>query len=89
MATDPRQIQLTPEQQRQVALLADQSGKPWPDLLAEALSLHVPTVRDLHANGTESLCDALKADGYLAAAIGGPHDKSTNLKYMEGFGQSQ
>jgi hypothetical protein len=89
MATDPRQIQLTPEQQRQVASLADQSGKPWPDLLAEALSLHVPTAGDSQVNGTESLYDALKADGYLAAAIGGPHDKSTNPKYMEGFGQSR
>ena len=37
MSTDPSQVQLSPEQQRILAEMADRSGKPWPAVFDEAL----------------------------------------------------
>jgi hypothetical protein len=85
MAIDPREIQLAPEQQRQIASLADESGRPWHQLLADALGMHIASA-GMQANGGESLYEALKNDGYLAAVGGEPRDLSTNPKHMQGFG---
>jgi len=92
MAIDPREIQLTHEQQVQLADMVEQSGKDWPCLLAELLNSHQcePRVDDARdANGAQSLYDALRRDGYLGAVVGGPTDMSTNPEYLEGFGQAR
>jgi hypothetical protein len=37
MSTDPSQVELSLQQRRILAELADQAGKPWSDVLSEAL----------------------------------------------------
>lgn len=37
MSVDPAQIELTDEQKRRVAELAERTGLPWADILSEAL----------------------------------------------------
>ena len=37
MSTDPSQVKLSPDQQRFLAALADQAGKPWTLVFSEAL----------------------------------------------------
>ena len=89
MAIDPREIQLTFEQQRQLANLAEQTGRDWPQLLAEVLRTYPSVGDEPEINGADSLYDALHRDGYLGAVSGGPTDMSTNPNYLEGFGQSR
>ena len=86
MSTSPDQIVLTPAQQERLADIADETGKPWQELLDAAISSLEP--RASPTNGQETVYDAMVRLGLLGCLKGGPPDLSTNPKYMEGFGES-
>jgi hypothetical protein len=87
MSTD-LDISLTAEQRKRLALLSERTGMPPGKLLDQLLqhaSLPVPA-----ANGQEklrTLYDAFAEDGSIGLIKDGPTDKSTNPKYMKGFGR--
>ena len=83
--SDP--IVLTPEQQQQVAKLAERTGRPWDVVLSEALAAFQATSELNRRNGNESFYDAATRLGFIGSVKGGPADLSTNPKYMEGFGK--
>jgi len=85
MASDPREIQLTPEQRERLAALAEQSGRPWNELLETMFANVRP--HSATGEGKRSLYDALQARG-MVGALRGPGDLSTHPKHMEGFGKS-
>ena len=87
MSTSPDQIMLSPEQREQLARIAHQTGRPWNEVLAEALSALEPSNCSARANG-ESVYDALVRLNLLGCIKDGPSDLSTNPRYMEGFGES-
>lgn len=88
MSISPDQIVLTADQKLHLARLAEQSGRPWDAVLAEALSTfeHVAVAKS--QNG-ESVYDALVRLGLLGSVKDGPVDLSTNPRYMEGFGERE
>ena len=89
MATDPKEIQLDNEQRNLLAELSEKTGKPWPELLAEAIgSVRSAANHQPAALEEESVFDALSRDGLIGCMKGGPSDMSTSSKYMEGFGES-
>lgn len=91
MAIDPGTINLTPEQQRRLAELSERTGRPWPEVLDEALQ-HVPSGNGSPAPtiGSRSFFDVLAQDGALGAVVDDlPTDLATNPKYMEGFGRAR
>jgi hypothetical protein len=85
MSVDPKTILLTDAQRQALAELSDKSGKPWPDVLSEALSAYRPKGETNGGNG-ESFSEAAERLG-LVGCVEGPADLSTNPAYMEGFGQ--
>jgi len=87
MSIDPQSISLTDSQRRTLAELADQSGKPWPEVLVEALSAYRPKLES-NGNSGESFSAAAERLG-LVGCVEGPADLSTNPAYMEGFGQRE
>lgn len=86
MATAPEHIQLTPEQRQRIARLADELGRSWDDVLAEALTF-AENRRRAKALPGENAYDALVRLGFLGS-VEGPADLSVNPKYVEGFGLS-
>jgi len=89
MSTDFHSIALTSEQQLQLAMLSERTGKSPSDLINQLLAecaASAPTVKTVSNGGT--LYDAFAADGSIGMIKDGPSDMSTNPKYMEGFGQS-
>lgn len=90
MAVDITKIQLSDAERRLLADVAEKAGKPWAEVLNDALHQYdrqgVPTVEDGH--GAESLFDRLTRHGLLGCLEGGPADLSTNPAHMEGFGES-
>jgi hypothetical protein len=96
MAIDPAQIDLTSEQRRRLARLAEQTGKDWTVLVDNLLdaapaALQSQTIAAVEPNGDataqKSLYDVLTERGILGC-FDGPTDLSTNPKHMEGFGES-
>jgi hypothetical protein len=85
MSIDPHSISLSDAQRQQLADLADQSGRPWPEVLAEAISSYRPKAA-ANGNGAESFSAAAQRLGLLGC-VEGPADLSTNPAHMEGFGQ--
>jgi hypothetical protein len=85
MSVDPKTILLSDAQRKALAELSDKSGKPWPDVLSEALSAYRPKDETNGQNG-ESFSEAAERLG-LVGCVEGPADLSTNPAYMEGFGQ--
>jgi hypothetical protein len=84
MAIDPRQIELSPDQQRLLADAAERTGRPWSDVLAEALRRYSASSEPrTSSNGTfyDSMSDVI---GVVTDA---PVDLSTNPVYLEGFGR--
>lgn len=90
MLTDPTQIQLSSDQQAELASLSALTGKPWTDVLREALMTY-------RREGASDLHEPPAGEAFLAAATrlgligrlqGGPSDLSSNPIHMEGFGQS-
>ena len=88
MAVDPNYIQLTPEQQKRLAELANETGKPWPEVFSEALRSYRPARDDKDDAHEESLFDSLCRRGLVGCIKDAPADLSTNPKHMEGFGKS-
>ena len=82
MSISPDQIALTPDQRQQLARLAEQSGKPWDAVLAEALSSYEHAPRP-QTESAESVFDAMIRLGVLGAVKDGPLDLSTKPEYME------
>jgi hypothetical protein len=88
MAIDPKEIELTEAQRRELAELANRVGKPWAVVYRDALRHYpLPAVRACGDGEARTLYDAL-AEDRLVGCFDGPPDLSTNPKYMEGFGQS-
>jgi hypothetical protein len=87
MSTSPEQITLTREQKERLARIADATGKPWDEVLAEALAAYRPGSHTERTNGQESFYEAATRLGLIGCVKSGPPDLSTNPKYMEGFGQ--
>jgi predicted transcriptional regulator len=85
MSVDPHSISLSDSQRQQLADLANQSGRPWPELLAEAIASYRPRV-EANGNSAESFSAAAARLGLLGC-VEGPADLSTNPIHMEGFGQ--
>ena len=84
MSTDPREIKLTNEQRRLLAERAQETGRPWTELLDE---LFAKLARQKNGNGTRrTLFDALNGRGMIGS-FDGPGDLNTNPKHMEGFGE--
>jgi hypothetical protein len=84
MAIDPQEISLSVEQKRQLAELANRTGRPWPEVLAEAIESYRTHGGSAPSAGRGSLYDAMKdVIGIVRAA---PADLSSNPIYMEGFG---
>lgn len=88
MATDSSQIQLSESERKELAELAERTGKPWGQVLAEALAEYRRQASQPKLGGAPagSVYDALKRSGLLGRLTGGPADLSTNPTYMEGFG---
>jgi len=89
MAIDISKIQLTDADRQLLAAAAERAGKPWGEVLSEALRqyerLMSPAIRN--GRGTESLLERLTDHGLLGCLDGGPADLSTNPAHMEGFGE--
>lgn len=88
MPTSPDEIQLTAQQKHRIADVADRIGRPWPEVLSEALRAYRPAVAH-NGNGVteKSLYDLMVEDGVLGIVKDTPPDLSTNPKYMEDFGK--
>lgn len=86
MSISPENISLTPDQQQLVARLAEQSGRPWNEVLQQALAPLEQTapVKD---GGKETVYEAMTRLGLLGCITDAPADLSTNPVYMEGFGE--
>ena len=81
-----QEIALTAEQKARLAKLADQVGKPWPEVLDEALASYPTRLSQQNHGGEESFYDAASRLGFIGCMKGTPPDLSTNPKYMDGFG---
>jgi hypothetical protein len=89
MKIDPADIHLDAKQQRELAELSERSGRPWPDVLSEALSGYRSTHADKPDGGSEeSFYDAASRLGLIGCIEGCPSDLSSNPRYMAGFGSS-
>lgn len=87
MSISPDEISLSAEQKQRLAQLADEAGKSWEEVLAEALQTYGIQRQSGTDNGGESFYDAATRLGLIGCVQGGPADLSTNPKYMEGFGE--
>jgi len=89
MSIDPAQIHLDREHQKRLAELAEKTGRPWSDVLTEALSEYRRTHSAEENGGSEeSFYDAAARLGLIGCVKGRPSDLSSNPRHMEGFGSS-
>jgi hypothetical protein len=90
MNLEPHQIQLTPDQQSELASVSAAAGKPWPVVFHEALAAYrgETAVKSNGNSGQESFLEAASRLGLWGCLRGGPCDLSSNPAYMKGFGQS-
>lgn len=86
MAESQQEIHLTADQKARLAKLADEVGKPWPDVFDEALAAYHSRPSEQHV-GEESFYDAASRLGFIGCIKGTPPDLSTNPTYMDGFGK--
>ncbi|MDC0936891.1 hypothetical protein OAS39_11445 [Pirellulales bacterium] len=88
MATDPNDIQLTGSQRRWIAELAEQTGKPWPEVLKEVVGrAQRAVVTPANSGSGRTLYDAFAEKGLIGCIRSGSGDLSANPKHMEGFGK--
>lgn len=86
MSIDPTQIELTLEQKERLAVLAQQEGKNYTEVVDELLSsVSMPDKNGASGVPSSSLYEALDSLGAIGC-FEGPGDLSTNPKHMEGFG---
>ena len=89
MKTDPADIHLDAKQQRELAELAEKSGRPWPEVLSEALAGYRRTRPAKPDGGSEaSFYDLASRLGLIGSIEGCPSDLSSNPRYVAGFGNS-
>jgi predicted transcriptional regulator len=86
MSVSPEQIALTAEQKQRLARLAEQTGRSWDELLADAIA-SLENGESTVVGTRESVYDAMVRLGLLGCVKDGPPDLSSNPKYMEGFGR--
>jgi len=86
MATNPREIELDEDDRNMLAQAADAVGKPWRQLLRQAVSHYLPP-RSPRLK-CESALEVAQQLGLVGCAADMPQDLSTNPKYMEGFGET-
>ena len=79
-------IQLTPQQREMLLKLAAQSGRPWEDVLDQALSSMERSSGPANGAPTETVQAALVRLGLLGCIADAPADLSTNPRHMAGFG---
>jgi hypothetical protein len=82
MPVNPAEIELSPQQREYVALRAEQTGRPWNQLLAEL----VPAADSAGNGSRETAYDVAQRMGILAMSDEGPADLATNPIHMLGFG---
>jgi hypothetical protein len=82
MPVNPAEIELSPQQREYVALRAEQTGRPWSQLLAEL----VPAADAVGNGSRETAYDVAQRLGILAMSDEGPVDLATNPIHMTGFG---
>ncbi len=73
-----------------LAEVSERTGKPWEEVLHEALRQvgHAAGPSSPNGNKIESLFDRLSRHGLIGCLDGGREDLSTNPAHMEGFGES-
>lgn len=86
MSVSPEQIALTAEQKQRLARLAEQTGRSWDELLADAIA-SLENGESTVVGTPESVYDAMVRLGLLGCVKDGPPDLSSNPKYIEGFGR--
>jgi hypothetical protein len=86
MSISPDNITLSQQQKELLARLADETGRPWSEVLNESLCAYRGHVEQA-PEAEESFYDAATRLGLIGCVDGGPPDLSTNPKYMEGFGK--
>lgn len=79
-------MQLTSQQQETLAKLAAQSGRPWQDVLEDALASLDRRAQSTNGAATETVHAAMTRLGLLGCVGDAPADLSTNPRHMEGFG---
>lgn len=87
MSISADSIALSEEQKQYVARLAERTGKPWGEVLSEALATYRARTETTVGGNEESFFDAATRLGLIGCIKGGPPDLSTDPKYMEGFGE--
>lgn len=91
MVIDPKTINLTPEQRQRLAELVERTGRPWQEILNEALQhAFQPNVTTNTTMDSKSFFDVLSQDGAIGAVKDElPTDSATNPTHMEGFGRDR
>jgi len=79
---------LTPEQLARLTNLAQETGKPLPVVLNDALAAYHPEESADRSDCGESFYDVASRLGLIGCIKGTPPDLSANKMHMEGFGQS-
>jgi hypothetical protein len=79
-------MQLTPKQRETLARLEAQSGRPWEEVLEEALTSLQRQAKSPNVAVTETVQAALVRLGLLGCVTDAPADLSTNPQHMQGFG---
>jgi hypothetical protein len=87
MSVDPMAITLTDAQKRALAELSDKTGKPWADVLSDALAGY-RSKAETNGESGESFSAAAGRLGLLGC-VEGPADLSVNPAQMEGFGERE
>lgn len=80
MSIDPNEIDSTPEQRQQLAELVEAAGRPWPEVMCEALQNYHPSISGprIGDSGDGTFYDAMK--DLIRTVRGAPPDLSTNRK---------
>jgi len=85
MAIDPQDMMLTEQQRRMLADLAARTGRPWNDLLTEAIGSYHPLDAAKSTTAGGSFYDTMK--DVIGIVSGAPADLSTNPRHLEEFGR--
>jgi hypothetical protein len=91
MAIDPTEIELSDDQKRRLAALAERAGKDYSELVDEWLSrVDLPRINGREDEGSRprNLYEAFQSVGAIGCVKDAPPDLATNPKYMEGFGRN-
>jgi hypothetical protein len=80
-------MRLSAKQKEMLARLAAESGRPWEEVLDQALaSLEQPMTNGVNGAARETVQAAMVRLGLLGCIADAPPDLSTNPQYFEGFG---